>query len=461
MRGYIRTTVRSLIGLALVCGPQLARAQASADSLKALAQDAYVYAFPVVTAYRTLFAVAVGARAEGEGTRFNRFAHRMSLAGPASRVVVLPNNDTFYSPAWLDLRAGPVVLTVPEAPAGRYRSLQVVDLFTNNVAVVSGADQRGGRFLVAGPMWQGEPPAGTSSVIRVKSDFAFALGRTAVYGGADSATAAALAAAFSVEPSATVGGAPGSRDAGSEFPQYDEDSAASGGFVRYLNFALAHSQLEPAEETLIRRMQPLGVGTASATQARRSGAERQAIDEGVSDARQLIRASRGLLGERRGSWIMVDAFGDSAGRQGRYLVRAAAAWHILYGLPRREAVYFSSSSDSEGRPLDGNAPGYVLRFAPSQMPPAKAFWSVTMYDDEGYLVANAKRRYSIGDRTAGVQRDTDGALTIYIQRASPGVAQKSNWLPAPAGPFTVTLRLYLPDETRIGTYTPPPLRPAR
>ena len=140
--------------------------------------------------------------------------------------------------------------------------------------------------------------------------------------------------------------------------------------------------------------------------------------------------------------------------QGRYQMRAAAAMFGLYGLDAEEAVYMEVTADADGHALDGSAHGYVLRFSREQPPPAGAFWSLTMYDEEGFMVSNDRRRYSIGDRTPGVKYGGDGSLTVYLQDTPPDPDKESNWLPAPHRPFSVTLRIFQP-QSGSGGYVPP------
>jgi hypothetical protein len=180
---------------------------------------------------------------------------------------------------------------------------------------------------------------------------------------------------------------------------------------------------------------------------------RESIDAGVRMA--LSKMQRDALGAApHGLWsVMSDSFGNRDRMQGRYLVRATAAKFGLYGLDREEAEYWGITVDATNRRLDGSAHSYSLRFDKADIPPARAFWSLVVYDENGFFVANPINRYSIGDRTKGLSYGGDGSLTIYIQDSAPGGERGANWLPAPGGPFSLALRLYYPVGT--DNYAPP------
>jgi hypothetical protein len=446
----MRATGPVVVAMFLVTGVAPARAQIPADSLTSLSRRAYVFGFPALEMYRTMYASLT---TPGRGNSFNVFAHRMQLQTPGSQTVVNSNNDTFFSLAWLDLRGEGVVLTIPAAPPARYRSAQVVDQFTHNVAILSEPSPRARRYLLVGPHWRGRAPADVSATIRTETGFVAVLTRTGVYGRSDSAAAAAVQTAFALE-------ALGSAGEPSDLPEYRADLARSADFVRYLDFVLANGEMHATEKDLVRSFTPVGVrAMPGASPPAWSPEERAAIDRGVSEALALIRNPP--RGPPRGRWSFSDIFGNRARMQGRYLARAVAAMFGLFGLDREEAAYFGTSNDNNGQRLRGDAASYTMRFPPDSLPPGRAFWSLTVYDSAGFMVPNAIERYSIGDRTAELRRDPDGGLTIYLQRDSPSAEHRSNWLPVPDGAFELSLRLYRPDPEAILSYTPPPVQVRR
>jgi len=217
--------------------------------------------------------------------------------------------------------------------------------------------------------------------------------------------------------------------------------------------------IDPSEQELIAHFGRIGIGPnypfdASALDP----ARRDAINAGVSSALEEIRNKASSFGEQKNGWnVQGRIFGTREQLAGQYLTSAAAAYHGLYGNVLEEAYYTSAYSDVDGNPLDGSTHRYVLKFTAEQIPAVDAFWSVTMYDADGFLVENPIRRYSIGDQTEGLQYGADGSLEIYLQHESPGQDKKSNWLPAPNAPFNVDMRMYLPKPYEIGDplYAPP------
>ena len=431
------------------------------DGIEAIAQDAYVFAFPMLENYRTLYRSVAGQSGVDPG-RFNRFTHTTALAGSESRLVVRPNNDTLSSLAWLDLRAEPMVVSLPAIPRSRYWSLQLIDLYTHNLAIISPrtaskvGDTR--HYLVAGPHWNAAVPSGMTQVFKSETNFVLALIRTAVSGPEDVVNVRKLQQAYAVTPlHEFVHGQAPSSSARLAFPPFDQQQARTSVFVRYVNFLLGQLQIHPSEASLISRFTRIGIGPNHPFDpATLDDRTRDGIDKGIAAAVRQIAGAGRQLGQERGAWATAsEGFGNRERMQGRYLVRAAAAMFGLYGLDAEEAIYMSTGSDADGKRLNGTEQQYTLRFSRQQIPPAAAFWSVTMYDGDGFMVANSKHRYSIGDRTQGLTLGDDGSLTIYLQENPPGPQAEPNWLPAPHGPFSLTLRLYLPKSAAVNSYVPP------
>ena len=442
--------------------------QQAPEGIETLAEEAYIFAFPMLENYRTMYRSVADQQSRVDPQRFNRFTHNASLAGPESRLVVRPNNDTLYSTAWLDLRSEPIGILLPAIPADRYWSLQLIDLYTHNLAVLSprtsGSVAATKQYLVAGPNWKGSAPSGMTQVLRSESNFALAILRLAVYGPEDVVNVNQLQQAYALAPlhEAVKGPAPAS-PARLEFPSFDQQQARTAGFIRYVNFLLGQLQIHPTEMALISRFARLGIApnrlfdTSTLDERTRNG-----IETGVAAALEKIRRGGAQLGQPKGTWTTAsEGFGNRDRMQGRYVVRAAAAMYGLYGLDAEEAVYLGAAADAGGNPLDAAARRYVVRFSRQQIPPARAFWSLTMYDQDGFMVANPKRRYAIGDRTPGLKYGDDGSLTLYLQDTAPDPQGESNWLPTPHGPFSLWLRLYLPESSAVNNYVPPRVEAVR
>ncbi len=434
-----------------------------------IAKEAYVYAYPMLENYRTMYLQAIDRTAPGYTASFNELVHKTELLGPEFRDVVRPNNDTVYSVAWLDLRAQPVVIGVPEV-VDRYYSIQLVDMFTHNFGYIGtrGTGTAAGSFLVAGPGWQGTQPDGINEVFRSESAFVYCIIRTEARGPDDLEAVHGIQRGYSLTPmNVFLGRSSVPAVSGLTFPLYDADRVRSAAFIDLVNGVRAQCAA-PEEADLLAKFSRIGIRKeATAASLGLSPEIRDAVDAGVGQALIEIqgavgdlRSVEGVRVASRDGWQGVDGlFGDGAEMRQKYLVRAAAAMVGLYGNDVEEAYYPMASADSEGRPLDASTRKYTIRFERDQLPAVDAFWSMTMYSlPDQLMVANPIARYSIGDRS-DLRHAEDGSLTIYIQKESPGAARQSNWLPAPNGPFSLQLRMYLPKPEALDPlYLPPPAR---
>lgn len=433
-----------------------------------LAQRAYVLAYPMMENYKTMYGHAVDEYSAQPPTPFNQFFNFTELIGPDFTEIVSPNNDTLYSKAFLDLRAEPIVLSVPPVPDQRYFSFQFVDMCTFNFAYVGARTTgfEGGRFLIAGPDFKEPKPKGISQVMRSDSQFIFLLGRTGVSSQADIPNALALQEQYHLTPLSTFLGESAPAAAPKlDFPVWNAEKAKSADFITYFNFLLQFVSMDPKAETFLDEFAGIGIGPGRPFDASNlDPAMRNAIEAGVTASHEKIEAKSKNLAKQENGWnLTAGIFGTREMMEGKDLLRAAAAMIGLYGNTLEEAYYPISMVDGSGEPLDASKHDYVLRFDKDRMPEVNAFWSLTMYGlPEKLLVANPANRYSIGSRTAKLEFGDDGSLTFYIQDKSPGGTQASNWLPAPSGPFYVVLRMYWPKTEAIGDppYAPPPVEQA-
>lgn len=435
------------------------------DALIDLAAEAYVYGFPLVFNLEEIGRVTETGLGALPAARLNEFGHATKLAGPEERFVSI-NNDTVYSVAVVDLSGGPLRLDVPDT-GGRYYVLQFVDAWTNNFAYLGhrATGTEAGSYLLVPPRWEGAAPA-DAELIHLPTRIGVIVGRWAVEGEADMPAVRRLQSGLTL---ATEGGPAGGLPPVAE--GVSDDLAWFEGLRTYLH------AFPPAERDrrYQERFRPLGVldeespfvtPAPEVAEALRSGlaAGRERLERGLheADAPSQNRWSLsyhafdynldffevGTLDDER--WKLPDG-------EGRYLMRALAARGGLWGNHGYEAAYAMVYLDADGDPLDGSG-RYTLTFAAE--PPCDAFWSVTMYDTpDFYLVANPIDRYSIGDRTPGLQRGEDGSLTIYLQADAPeDPGALANWLPTPPGTFRPLLRMYEPGAAVFdGGYELPPI----
>ncbi len=345
------------------------------------------------------------------------------------------------------------MVSVPAVASDRYYVQQWIDLFTHNFAYIGSraTGNEAGSYLFVGPRWQGETPPGVKKVFRSETDLILTLTRTALSGPADVPAVQAVQAGMKLQPLSAFLGKPAPPAAPAiDFPVYDAAKTRSHDFIGYLNFLLQFTQPPDASETaLMQRFATIGIGPGLQFDASKLPPETlAAIDAGIDDAKAEMAAQSKLTLSSNG------LFGTRAELGNDYVKRAIGAEKGLYGNSLVEAWY-------GGYVGDGSKPSKV-RFEPGQLPPAKFFWSLTLYTlPDRLLYANDLKRYSIGDRTPGLKPDADGGLTLYLGHASPGADKESNWLPTPEGRYSAVARIYGPSEEAMsGAWKLPPLTPA-
>jgi hypothetical protein len=369
--------------------------------------------------------------------------------------VVTPNSDTPYSFAGLDLRAEPYVVSLPAVEKTRYVSLQLIDANTYNFGYAGSRTTGigGGDFLVAGPDWKGETPAGIKNVYRSTTQFAIALFRTQLFSPADMENVRKVQAGYKLQPlSAFLKQPAPPAQSAVNFPKIDKDLVKTE-FFDYLDFALQYAPPGPEEKEIRAKLARIGVGPGKTFSFKDLSLEHKAeILLGMKEGETKVEQKVETMGKDINGWKVGAAFGDASFFKGNWLLRAAAAKAGIDGNDAAEAMYPMTKALPDGTPLDGSKHAYTLTFAAGQYPPVNAFWSVTMYDGETQLlIQNPIDRYLINSpMLPGMKKNPDGSLTIWIQKASPGKGKESNWLPAPDGPIYLVMRLYWPK-------TDPPL----
>ena len=431
-----------------------------------LAAEAYIYGYPFVYCNDELAKFPAGNGVVPGVHPFNQWARARELLGPEAKFVS-PNNDTLYAIAVLDLSQGPLLLHVPDT-LGRYYVLQLVDAWTNNFAYIGrrATGTAEATYLLAPWGWDGAVPAQVRDVVRVPTAVAVIVGRIQVDGAADAPAVHALQDEFTLTPLAPPAGAL----AGIPAP----DPRVSGDLVWWEKLRVELAAFPPPAEDapFVSLLAQLGL---SATESPYVDPDPQLAATLIAGARagqaqieELLKTagaqpvngwrSAGHLFDYNGcrlglgtidapEWKIADPKRAS-------VTRAVAARAGLWGNHGYEADYFLVYGDADDQPLSG-ASCYELRL--ETPPPVDAFWSLTMYDEpDYYLVANPIARYSIGDRTPGLVTATDGSLTLYLQKDSPGPGKEANWLPSPGGRFRPIMRMYAPKQAVLaGSYVLP------
>jgi hypothetical protein len=422
---------------------------AAAPDLRTIARDGYLYVLPL------LEMAATRTRLLANGASQNTVYSRRNLADASSRSVTSPNNDTLYSVAWLDLTAGPVTASLPDV-GQRYVSLQLMDMYTNNFAVLGTRTTGSGpaKFTIVDP----NDALATSdrNVLRSPTPHVWALARVLVDGPDDLDAARAAQAGILID-----GPKVAAQPRNASVAAVMQDATWRDVFAE-ANRLLAEERPPVTDLAMLRRIAPLGVGPdATFNPDAFSDSEREAIAAGVADARALVTDPRNR-GQAVQGWYYP---GPTLGIWGQdYGARAVVARTGLAALPRDEAMYMRPEG-TDGNALYDGRKMWRIHFAPGQLPPVSGFWSLTMYeraaDGQSFFTENTLKRYAIGNRTPGLKTNDDGTLDIWIGHDDPGPERQANWLPAPAGSFTMTLRAYLPARSLLnGDYKLPPMTPA-
>ena len=461
----------SLVCLLAGCGnkPQESTAPQGGPSpaeVRAIAKEAYIYGFPVVTNYSTMYKQAIDKGSKDYRAPFNQIASLANVATPEDKFVVTPNSDTPYSFLWMDLRAEPIIVTMPKIEKNRYYTGQMIDLYTYNFAYLGtrsfGND--GGAFMIAGPGWKGEMPKGVKAVMQSETEFAYLLFRTQLFNPGDLNNVKRIQAGYHAQTLSQYLKQPAPAAApGVNWPAPSPDMLTTPTLFPYLNFMLQFCPANPAETELMARFAKLNIGAGKTFDFSKLSPESQkAVTDGIADAGKDLDA---LMKQINADQVASsDLFGTREFLKGNYLYRYAGAKLGLYGNSGEEAIYLAYFVDANHQPLDASKTAYTMIFPKGQLPPAKAFWSITMYDGKTqFLVANTLKRYLLNSTMLkSFKYGSDGSMTIYVQKGSPGAAKEANWLPAPDGPFYAILRIYMPaPEVVNGTWKKPQMQPAR
>ncbi|MBL3700766.1 DUF1254 domain-containing protein [Leucobacter luti] len=418
---------------------------------------AYLYGFPLVFNLDQVARYVSTGVGKNPAAPWNAFSHARTLAGPEDKFVTI-NNDTVYSMAQLDMSVGPILLRVP-ATHGRYFVLQFVNAWTDNFAYIghraTGSDA--GEYLLVPSDWGGAAPAG-ATVVRVPTRVASIVGRWAVDGDADLAAVHALQDATTLTPQD-----PGAAPLGLPAAESASGATATEAGEFWAKYRLWSREFPPAP-----RDEALLAGTLAALDASDEAGRDSGYAAGKAALEHILTSGAGnaLVNgwnlayhsfDYNLDYFEVGSIDDPAFKitdpQRRIVQRAGAALGGLWGNQAFEAAYIATYVDDQGEPLDGRN-SYTLHLAPT--PPVGAFWSLTMYDvPDYYLVPNPAGRFSIGDRTPGLEYEADGSLVITMSHAEPADPRaRANWLPAPAGAFRPVLRMYEPaPEVLDQSYT--------
>jgi hypothetical protein len=437
------------------------------DEARAIARDAYIYGFPLVDNYRVEYAYFIDRSNREFKAPWNQISNVSRVFTPADTTIQAPNSDTPYSALGADLRAEPLVISVPEIEKNRYYSIQFVDAYTFDFAYVGSrtTGNGAGNYLLAGPDWKGETPPGINGVIRSETEFDFLIYRTQLFNPDDIENVKRIQTGYKVQPLSQFLGKPAPAAAPAidwPRPLTPAEQRTSLGFFKLLNFVLQFCPTHPSEKELMKRFAKIGVVAGKKFDTDTLSPDmRKAIEDGMADAWKVYDGLNKRVAE--GKITSGDMVGTRAYLKNNYGYRMVTAVNGIYGNSKDEAVYPTYQVDANGQKLDGAAYKYSLHFSAGQFPPVNAFWSVTIYHGaNSSLYANQLNRYLVNSpMMPSLKKDAGGGVTLYIQHESPGAEKEANWLPIPDGPFWAAMRLYWPKPEAVsGKWKAPPMRTA-
>ncbi|HWO30218.1 MAG TPA: DUF1254 domain-containing protein [Candidatus Acidoferrum sp.] len=431
------------------------------EQAHAIAVNAYLYFYPLISIdiTRKQSTNVEPGKEFGKGP-MNTFVNVPAYPPADLKVVVRINFDTLYSIAWLDLTKEPVVVSAPDT-SGRYYLLPMLDMWSDVFASPGWrtTGTQAGNFLITPPGWNGKVPDGFTR-IAAPTAYVWIIGRTRTDGPQDYDAVHKIQAGYKVTLLSEWGKAPKPVDMKIDPsidmktpPKVQVDTMPAD---EYFAYAAELMKLHPphiTDEPIIAQMKRIGIEPGKSFDlSTQSPAVRAAIESAPAEAQKLMTWKIPTVARLVNYWSMNT---DTMGVYGNYYLKRAIVTQVGLGanLPE-DAIYPLNIADATGKPLDGSS-HYTIHFEKGATPPADAFWSITLYDSDGFQVGNVLNRFAVSSWMP-FKYDADGSLDLYFQNDSPGKDNEANWLPAPKGAFNLTMRLYAPKPDALtGKWNPP------
>jgi len=432
-----------------------------------IAEQGFIYGLPLVMNYAVMYEFCVDKTSGQYKGPFNQIANEARVFTYKDTAVVTPNSDTPYSMLWLDLRAEPIVISVPAIEKNRYYSVMLCDGNVFNYGYIGSraTGNDAGDYLVVGPDWKGETPPGIKQVFHSTTQFGLTIFRTQLFNADDMPNVIKIQAGYKAQPLSAYLHQPAPPAAPAiDFPPISKDSVKTN-FFQYLDFALQFAPAGPEEQEIRAKLARIGIGAGKKFNFDALSLEHKIeVGLGMKAGDKAVDEAMAKFGKKINGWQVGAAQGDRAYYHGDWMLRSVAAKAGIYGNDAEEAMYPFTKTLADGTPLDASKHNYTLTFPAGQLPPVNGFWSVTMYDGKSQLlIENPINRYLINSpMLSDMKKNADGSLTLYIQKDSPGADKESNWLPAPNDTIYLVMRLYWPKATPpsilppgVGTWNPP------
>lgn len=461
-----RTNLMALAGAGLLSlvGTQAIGAEATITEQEALsiARDAYIYFYPLVTMDVTRKQLTNVEPGKGIGGPMNTLFNIPTFPTADMRQVVRPNFDTLYSFGYVDVTQEPMVVSVPDT-GDRYYLLPMLDMWSDVFASPGWrtTGTQAGNFLLTPRGWSGTVPAGFAQ-IEAPTSYVWVIGRTKTDGPPDYDAVHKIQAGYKITP-LSEWGKPAKPVEVKIDPKIDMktppkiqvDTMKGGDYFVYAAELLKPHPPHLTDQPIIARLKRIGIEPGKSLDINKlDPIVRKAMEDAPAAGQQLMGWKVPTLARVANGWSMNT---DTMGVYGNYYLKRAIVAQVGLGanLPE-DAIYPLNLADETGKPLEGSSK-YTIHFDKGATPPVDAFWSLTLYDGEGFQVANSLNRFAVSSWMP-FKYNADGSLDLYFQNESPGADQEVNWLPAPKGPFNLTMRLYAPRlDALTGKWNPPPI----
>ena len=471
-----RSAIALILGLFLFPVLSLAAQAQSAvteEEAHAIGVNAYLYFYPLISFDVTrLYSTNIEPDKVPLKAPMNTFASAAAYPSADNKFVVRVNFDTLYSIAYLDLTKEPMVVSSPDTN-GRYFLLPMLDAWTDVFASpgwrTTGTQAQ--TFLIAPQGWRPDLRDRAIEEFKLPKDtqridaptpYMVIIGRTKTDGPPDYDAVHKIQAGYTVTPLSQWGKPPQpvtvkvdpSVDMKTP-PKIQVDTMPAGRYFAYAAELLKVNPPHITDQPMIAQLKKIGIQPGKSFDFDKADpAIQKALVSAREDAQQLMEWKIPTIARVANGWSMNT---DTMGVYGNYYLKRAIVAQVGLGanLPE-DAIYPLNLGDETGKPLDG-ANKYTLHFAKASLPPVNAFWSVTLYDSEGYQVANSLNRFAVSSWMP-FKYNGDGSLDLYFQNDNPGNNREANWLPSPKGPFNLTMRLYAPKSDALtGKWNPPPV----
>jgi hypothetical protein len=454
------------LALGLIAGafaPAVAAGSVTEEEAHAIGVDAYLYFYPIVTMDVTRKQLTNQKPSPGGiGGPMNSFANVGAFPTADMRVVVRPNFDTLYSSGWLDLTEEPMVVSVPDTD-GRYYLLPMLDMWTDVFASPGWrtTGTQAANFLVTPPGWSGTVPDGFTQ-IKAPTPYVWIIGRTKTDGPADYDAVHKIQSGYKITPLSQWGKEPVPPEVKIDPsidmktpPKVQVDTMPADQYFAYAAELLKLHPPHITDQPIIARLKRVGFEVGKSFDLDKADpAVKAGLESAPEAAQKLMQWKIPTMARIANGWSMNT---DTMGVYGNYYLKRAMVAQVGLGANVPEdAIYPFNLADDAGKPLDGTS-NYTIHFDKGQTPPAEAFWSITLYDSDGFQVANSLNRFAVSSWMS-LKYNADGSLDLYFQNEGPGVDKEANWLPAPKGPYNLTMRIYAPKSDALtGKWNPPPV----